>query len=320
MASETPKMESPIRLDGRAGTAVPIDAESAFKDLMWDVIELSKDPVCILDCRNGTITRANPAAEVLLGYSGCEWETLSLSDLIPPIDDLEQLPDKEFVETLMRHRDGRMIPVHCCTVGSLTNPLIAAVFRPRDSVESMSEAERDPLTGLPNRTVFERRLKRALERREGDFAILFLDLDDFKVVNDSYGHPAGDQVLRQVAERLVQCLRPVDTIARYGGDEFVILLEGLDTEESAKRAAGRLLRTIGDPISVEGNSIRVTASIGIVPGGLQIGETNDAIRLADRAMYRAKALGRRCYVVFDERECPPLQAAHPKKRSLSDDG
>lgn len=318
MAPDTPKMTSQVRLDRRAG-GVPTDAELAFTDLMWDVIELSKDPVCLLDGRSATLTRANPAAEALLGYSGCEWEALSLFDLVPLINNLEQLPNKGFAETLVHHRDDHMIPVRWCAVRSTSSRFIAVVFRPKDSVDFMSEAERDPLTGLPNRTVFERRLKHALERAEGDFAILFLDLDDFKVVNDSYGHPAGDQVLQQVAERLTQCLRPVDTVARYGGDEFVILLEGLDSEESAKRAAGRLLRTIGDPMNVEGNGIRVTASIGIVPGELQIGETKDAIRLADRAMYRAKALGRRRYVVFDERECPPLQAARIEKRSLSED-
>ena len=214
-------------------------------------------------------------------------------------------PMAEFVESRVRHRDGHVLSVGWCMVGSLSDDTVAVVFRATASVDAISKADRDPLTGLANRGVFECRLKTTIERQDDDFAVLFMDLDNFKNVNDRFGHLGGDQVLRIAAERLVQCLRPVDTVARYGGDEFVMLLEGIGSLESAKSAAGRLLSAIGTPVDVEGSDIRITASVGIVLGKQGIQDVAAAIRLADRAMYRAKALGRRRYVVFDEKECPP---------------
>ena len=131
------------------------------------------------------------------------------------------------------------------------------------------QAFHDALTGLANRTLFADRLEHALartERHQGDeIAVMFIDLDDFKHVNDSLGHKAGDLLLVEIAQRLVACLRPQDTLARFGGDEFILLLEDTD-EGGAVDVAERILREIGDPIPIDGHKLSVTGSIGIVLG------------------------------------------------------
>jgi diguanylate cyclase (GGDEF)-like protein len=149
--------------------------------------------------------------------------------------------------------------------------------------------------------VFELRLEDSVDRGLSNLAVMFVDLNRFKEVNDRFGHAVGDRVLRTVAERLPRCLRPVDTVARYGGDEFVVLLTEIDREEWATAAAGRLLRAIAEPVAIEAASIQVSASIGIVlMSGSERVEVAKTIQAADRAMYQAKSLGPGRYVVSDE--------------------
>jgi diguanylate cyclase len=159
----------------------------------------------------------------------------------------------------------------------------------------------DPLTGLPNRTLFMDRLERALartERRTTKVAVLFVDLDDFKEVNDSFGHEAGDRVLVAVAHRLRGCLRPADTAARMGGDEFVVLVEDVEDALGAARLAERILDELGTPVSLEGLERVVGVSIGIALGGAQEGRPGNLLRKADLALYRAKSRGKAAYEVF----------------------
>jgi diguanylate cyclase (GGDEF)-like protein len=166
-----------------------------------------------------------------------------------------------------------------------------AIERKRAEVRLAEQALQDALTGLPNRVLLLDRLKVALARagrRPTCVAVLFLDLDRFKTVNDSLGHEAGDALLQEIAERLRAALRPGDTVARFGGDEFLILCEELSAEFEAVRVAERALQAIKAPIAVDGRAISIGASVGIAYGGGSGTGAHELVRQADAAMYRAK--------------------------------
>lgn len=161
----------------------------------------------------------------------------------------------------------------------------------------------DPLTGLPNRALLLDRLKSSLRRhrrQQGRLnAVLFLDLDRFKIINDSLGHPAGDQLLQAVARVLRTCLRPSDTVARIGGDEFTILIDDVTEQSSAIQVAERILAELTQPLLIEEREIFTTASIGIAFSATGYEDPEDLLRDADTAMYRAKSRGAGGYQVFD---------------------
>jgi diguanylate cyclase (GGDEF)-like protein/PAS domain S-box-containing protein len=165
-------------------------------------------------------------------------------------------------------------------------------------------AYHDALTHLPNRAFFIDRLSRSMARAGRDpsnhFAVLFLDLDRFKVLNDSRGHQAGDQLLVAVAARLQECVRPYDTVARLGGDEFTLLLTDLAHPRDALIVAERTLVALSDPFQLEGGEVYATASIGIVLSSADYAEPSAYLRDADIALYRAKTLGRARYAIFDQ--------------------
>ena len=156
-------------------------------------------------------------------------------------------------------------------------------------------ATHDPLTRVPNRALLQQRAEHAIaiSRRSGRLlALLFIDLDRFKAVNDSLGHAAGDQVLREIATRLSGCLREADTIARHGGDEFVVLLEDIERQEEVEQVAARMREALTEPLAVEGQEVNVTSSIGIAVYPRDGDAASILLRRADLAMYRAKELGR----------------------------
>jgi diguanylate cyclase (GGDEF)-like protein/PAS domain S-box-containing protein len=166
----------------------------------------------------------------------------------------------------------------------------------------MHDAFHDGLTGLPNRALFMDRLERAMElrRRHGLlFAVLFLDLDRFKVVNDSLGHTFGDELLVGVAQRLTSMLRASDTVARLGGDEFAMLIENIERDTDAVRAAQRVQDAVAEPFRIGAHDIYTTVSIGIALSTSGHGRPEDVLRDADIAMYRAKARGKARHEVFD---------------------
>lgn len=168
----------------------------------------------------------------------------------------------------------------------------------------IKQAQHDKLTGLPNRAFLTEVLRSALARCQRNsrynFAVLFLDFDRFKVINDSLGHEYGDMLLISIAQQLRVELRTVDTAARLGGDEFVVLLDGIDGLSGAIEVAERLLRTFSTPHSLGGHDVTSTASIGIVTSDGDYTKPDEMIRDADTAMYQAKAAGKARYVVFDE--------------------
>ncbi len=161
----------------------------------------------------------------------------------------------------------------------------------------------DSLTGLANRTLLLQRLQHTLDRcqrrEQLHFALLFLDLDRFKVINDGLGHVIGDQLLCEFARRLGTCVRPADTVARLGGDEFVILLEDIVDDTDAARIAERIHEVLKSPFVLDDHEVFTTASIGIAPGSPRYRNVQDLLRDADAAMYRAKAMGKSRHEMFD---------------------
>ena len=183
--------------------------------------------------------------------------------------------------------------------------LLGVLARTREAEErAVEDATHDHLTGLPNRALLADRLRLVLERAGKDasylFAVLFLDLDRFKNVNDSLGHAVGDELLVEVANRLRVCVHPTDVVARLGGDEFVVLLEGIEKAEDASCVAERLRAALETPIVLKGQELYTTASIGIVAGSTDYLEAEDLLRDADTAMYQAKEGGKNRHEVFRE--------------------
>ncbi len=268
-------------------------------EMLCAALDASQDAVCFVDSRSRCVTHANPAAERLFGYSGNDWDNVTLRDLLKEGVEHGYLPGRQFVHVRVWHRDGHAMAAEWCLLGSSSDTFAVAIFRPLSVAEPIAEGNIDALTGLANRRVFERRLLEILEQKRTDYAVFFLDLDDFKAVNDRFGHTLGDQVLRQVAQRLVHGLRPVDTVVRYGGDEFVLLLEGIENEPSARKTVRRLLRAISSPIAIGEHRFQVSASVGIVLGKHGTSNLDAIIHAADRAMYRAKGLGPGKFATFD---------------------
>lgn len=215
------------------------------------------------------------------------------------------------LELRIRHLDGHVHWIeHSCTpVFGESGEFLGRRGVNRDITELKHSreqlhflAQHDALTGLPNRTLFRQRLEEAIPRairRGGETALLFLDLDRFKTVNDTLGHPVGDLLLKQVAARLTQAVRSSDTVARLGGDEFVVISEDVQEPNDAAILARRLLDLFTTPFEVEGRELFLSLSIGIGIYPLDGVDTDTLIRHADIAMYRAKAAGRNGFRFFD---------------------
>jgi diguanylate cyclase (GGDEF)-like protein/PAS domain S-box-containing protein len=192
--------------------------------------------------------------------------------------------------------DHGLISHHVATQADIT-------LRKRYEQQILHDALHDSLTGLPNRVMFNERITQALSRAdrhsEFDFAVLMLDLDQFKIINESLGHSAGDQLLVEVSKRIAVVLEPGDTFARLGGDDFGIMTDDIQTPYDAARVARRIQRVLTEPVSINGHSITVSASIGIVVDSSGYSNAESIVRDADTAMYRAKNRGRAQYEIFD---------------------
>jgi diguanylate cyclase (GGDEF)-like protein/PAS domain S-box-containing protein len=187
-------------------------------------------------------------------------------------------------------------------VDAIASILLSAILRRRAEDAMRHQAMHDPLTGLPNRTLFNDRLEQALHRRArvgGYVAVLIVDLDGFKNVNDSLGHQTGDRLLNAVADRFHTALREVDTIARLGGDEFAILVDDLDTPDQARQVAQRVLDSLVVPIDLTDRNVAIGASVGIAVADRPDADANGLLGDADAAMYRAKRAGKGCFREFE---------------------
>ena len=289
------------------------------KERLATITDSLGEGVCALDAE-GRVIFLNPAGEFMLGWSEEDLAAATLVDVgvASPIEfltgpALRAMRTRETVrtdDTVFRRREGESFPVAftCSPVfdGTVVTGAVA-VFR--DITERKAFEDRlarhafnDDLTGLPNRRVFLDRLEQALRRsrRRGSVhAVLFADVDRFKLVNDSVGHQAGDRLLVTIAERLSKALRPEDTLARFGGDEFTVLLEDVGGVGDAETVAARLLEALHEPIELPGGH-EVVASVSI---GITLASGNaspdDVLHDADVAMYQAKSGGAGRSAVFD---------------------
>ena len=270
----------------------------------------------------GRIIRVNRAFETVFGYSARQITHIEFSDMIVPDDLLMEMASiRQTIlsgkivhkETRRKHRNGKLIPVSLQGFPILIHNTVEGIFYIYENITKRKELEAqlyrkafyDSLTGLPNRILFMERLGQAVTRqrrkREFRFAVFMIDLDRFKWVNDTLGHPAGDKLLEQMAQRFLYCVRAVDTVARLGGDEFAVLLEDIGKAKEVIAIARRIKEQAAKVFRISGSDVYISSSIGIVLNTSMYGKSEDIVRDADIAMYRAKVTGKSRYKVFSRK-------------------
>lgn len=303
------------------------------------LFESNPEAMYVYDVETLRFLTVNDAAVARYGYSREEFLSMTILDIRPEEDESkimqaisEPLSEVEFFGAWRHHKhNGDIIWVdiisHSIDFGGRKARLVLArdITEQRALEEQLEhQAFHDSLTGLPNRALFMDRLEHALaraERREDSVAVLFLDLDNFKVINDSLGHEAGDQLLMEVSERLLYCLRPEDTVARLGGDEFTILVEDISEARGAIQIADRITEVLQLPFKIKDREVFVTTSLGIAISASGENLADDLLRDADTAMYQAKNKGKARYKVFDAamnaRAIQRLELENDLRRALS---
>ena len=326
-------------------------AEEAMRESerrMRDILENVQLLAVLLD-RDGIITYCNPFFLELVGYEeedviGREWFGAFVAE-----EDRESgratLRDRMQLGAVVAHEEGSIVTRHgdrrvitwSNTVlrewtGDVTGTASIGTDvtdRRRAEDQLQHDAFHDALTGLPNRALFIDRLQAALARLQGAaarghhkgmFAVVFLDVDRFKLVNDSLGHTVGDRLLIELSSALSTAVRPGDTVARLGGDEFTILLEDIEEREEAIAVAERIQVVLREPLTLSGHEVFATVSMGIALSAPGYRRAEDILRDADTAMYHAKALGKSRHQVFDSsmhaRARKLLQLEHDVRRAI----
>ena len=281
---------------------------------------LNSAPEAIMITRGSKILHINREFETLFGYSAEEAMGQNTWDILIPetrrheFDMLEhtmQMHGRASMDTVRLHKSGELIDVSILTAPismagvEVGNFVSYRDIRDRKQTDArlQHDAMHDPLTGLANRALFLDRLQLTMARQQRhsqlNFAVMFIDLDRFKAVNDNLGHASGDDLLIRMAARLRACFRPEDTVARFGGDEFAILIEDVTNVSDVTRIAERAQHDICLPVEVNGHEVFVSASIGIAFGTLDHTSPEQILRDADYAMYQAKANGHARHEVFD---------------------
>ena len=299
------------------------EAESALEtsEARFRVLtESSLDLISVMD-EDGTIRYQSPALRHLMGYDPSETMGSNVFDMIHR-DDVEEAraafrrvierrQSSQAIEFRIRHRDGMWRTFESLGTNCLNNPHIrGVVFNSRDITDRKMIQQRiqhlayhDNLTGLPNRSLLQDRLAHSIahaERAQRKVAVLFIDLDYFKNINDTLGHDVGDELLRQVSRRLSECIRLEDTIARQGGDEFIVLLDSLEESRGASVVAEKILNSLRSPFILGGTEQHVSGSLGIAlypEDGL---DPQTLLKNADTAMFHGKSLGKNTYQFFTQ--------------------
>jgi len=274
------------------------------------LVQHSSDVVTVMD-RDGVIGYQSESVHRVFGHAAADLRGHSFTELMSDeqaalftqaVARMVETPGEALViEVQLRHADGHVGDTEIAITNLLDDPTVGGVvLNSRDigerkalERELVHQARHDSLTTLANRALFQERVNESLRREDGDTpgAVLFLDLDGFKEINDSFGHANGDVLLTLVAQRLRSCVRPRDMVARLGGDEFAILIEDSSGLVDAHALATRILASFANPFALDGREVFVNASIGIASAEQTTEESDQLLRNADLAMYRAKAAG-----------------------------
>ncbi|RFA27185.1 hypothetical protein CAI21_15150 [Alkalilimnicola ehrlichii] len=308
------------------GVAVSVDiterkASEAERALLAAIVKASPDAIVSTDMR-GRITSWNAGAERLYGYTEEEIVGKSITELMPAEhkDELGMIltaiaegKNVMYFDSSRIHKNGELVDVSVAVVPVTDDAgrVIGAAKIDRDisdrkrmELQLQHEALHDRLTGAANRSLFVDRLDHIVSRatRSGEhYAVFVMDMDNFKLINDTYGHQVGDELLTAFAKRIQNLLRPVDTLARFGGDEFTLLLTEVEDKSTVKQVAERILEALQHPFRLSGQEIIVSSSIGIMLSDPSCHSGDHALRNADVALYEAKRQGKNQYVVFDAR-------------------
>jgi diguanylate cyclase (GGDEF)-like protein/PAS domain S-box-containing protein len=284
------------------------------------LVQHASDLITVIDSE-GIVVYQSPSIERVLGYSadevvGGRFEQLleagqetRLLHLLADAPDYEGR-DGELIECSLNHKEGTTRQFEILRTNLLHDETVGGIVLNGRDISERKEFERqlahqafhDPVTGLANRALFVERVRHAVARTRRDdegVAVIFLDVDDFKTVNDSLGHAAGDQVLLEVAKRLESSIRASDTAARFGGDEFAVLLEDVRNVQEAADAADRILEAFNPPVRLSQKELSVRGSLGIAVAEDSSADADELIRNADAAMYIAKREGKGGYRLFE---------------------
>jgi diguanylate cyclase (GGDEF)-like protein/PAS domain S-box-containing protein len=284
------------------------------------LVQHASDLITVIDAE-GKVVYQSPSIERVLGHAADDVVGMRFEELLDPGQEtrlLHLLADRpnygaregELIECSLRHQDGTSRQFELLRTNLLHDEAVGGIVLNGRDISERKEFERqlahqafhDPVTNLANRALFVERVRHALSRTRRDdqgVAVIFLDLDDFKTVNDSLGHAAGDQVLLDVAKRLEDCIRASDTAARFGGDEFAVLLEDVRDVQEAADAADRIIEALNSPVRLAQKELSARASLGIAVAEGPTTDADELIRNADAAMYIAKREGKGGYRLFE---------------------
>ncbi|WP_347330920.1 diguanylate cyclase domain-containing protein [Marinimicrobium locisalis] len=323
MKQVPPQSRRPPNPPGMAKAPHHLSANVSFEDMALITLDAIGDAVLVIDPK-GKVIYLNKVAETLTGWPSEEALGRAVGDIFFNVDRVTRQrainPAHRAIKegrtvalalgSVLIRRDGSDIAIEdsAAPVHNHRGKVVGAVIVFHDArqygavMQKMSHlAQHDALTGLPNRVFLMERLTHAIgmaQRRGRKMALLFLDLDYFKEINDSFGHTLGDQLLRKASDKISSCVRATDTVSRHGGDEFVVLLTEIKERQDAAHVAEKLLDEFTEPQVIDGHQLPLTLSIGISVYPESGDDADVLLQNADTAMYKAKEGGRNSYQFF----------------------